>query len=931
MGYNCPICENELEIESIGDKKYRFICNNCDFGSSMPYPKTENKDEAYANVKKLAVNKIKEKDKVKKIGKRKKIVKELKRMLEPYSPHEEFTLPKSTPSTKDDSVGEKPHKKSELPIQPEDDREGRISDKKTVEFLKKISNVDDYNVVKTIPFESNEHEFVNIEKLKDVHPNLKKFITSEKKFEDGLYKHQVDSFNKITEKKNILITAPTASGKTESFLFPILNHIISYPQDESIVAAFVYPTKALAKDQSLRIKDYAEKFGVVVEIMDGDTIAKPDPETNVEDMDETKKIRLEILRRKPKILLTNFDFIHNRMWRKGVVDREFNDLFKNIKFLVIDEIHKYEGMHASHVHQIIQRMRRVYGKFTIIGASATIHDPKKFGGDLIGEPIEVINGKRRSGKLTLLILYPTKIGQKELMSDLTTKLLNDKHRVLCFSNSRMAAEEIAISVENKGGKIGVHRAGLLPDDREKVENEFKAGSLYGISATPTLEVGINIGDLDAVVSEYVPYQTLKQRIGRAGREGQDAYGFLILNPNDPISRFYYEHPDQYEFDNLDILLDPFNELIERIHIIFAAMDKPIADTEVEKSKEEEKPAEYSFEVSDRKYNSMQRQMQELIDHDILVRGDDGDYVVHPEISDLDLGNFSVRDIGMSVEIKKGDKKIGEWDIPMALEKLYKEAIYLHSKKVYRSIEFNTKIDKSMFKMLAKVREADNPKEVNTRTQPIVQKDYALHPMNERGEPLGEELVLDRIKTALWFLSINKAINEQYEYPRENKKVGRKVRVPTQLFGLRTTGIRIDFSSVSDQFRKIPEIAEDKIGVFHALEHLLIQSANMLAGGISGNLDGISKPELDVILIFDRSTNGGNGASKNLFLVMDEVFKRAYEIVNECDCKDGCPRCIHYNLCSLRNSNLNKPGAKSLLEKILGERRYKKPPETKDLV
>ena len=108
MGYNCPICEKELEIESIGDKKYYFKCNNCDF-ASMPYPKTENKDEAYANEKKLAVNKIKEKDKVKKIEKRKRIVKELEWMLESYSPHEEFTLPKSAPSTKDDSVGEKPH------------------------------------------------------------------------------------------------------------------------------------------------------------------------------------------------------------------------------------------------------------------------------------------------------------------------------------------------------------------------------------------------------------------------------------------------------------------------------------------------------------------------------------------------------------------------------------------------------------------------------------------------------------------------------------------------------------------------------------------------------------------------------------------------------------------------------------------------------
>ena len=106
---------------------------------------------------------------------------------------------------------------------------------------------------------------------------------------------------------------------------------------------------------------------------------------------------------------------------------------------------------------------------------------------------------------------------------------------------------------------------------------------------------------------------------------------------------------------------------------------------------------------------------------------------------------------------------------------------------------------------------------------------------------------------------------------------------------------------------------------------------MLAGSISSNLDGISMPGSNEILIFDRSTNGGNGASKSLFLIMEDVFKRALEIVEECPCDDGCPRCTHYYLCNEWNSNLNKSGAKSLLEKILGERRYKDPPETKDLV
>ena len=210
---------------------------------------------------------------------------------------------------------------------------------------------------------------------------------------------------KSSKEKNIIITSPTSSGKTESFLFPILNYIISNPKDEGVIAAFVYPTKALTQDQILRIEKIAKEFDVVVERIDGDT-GKIDPETNQElDLNERDKVRLEILQKKPKILLTNFDFIHTRMWRKQKVDQEFNNLFKNLKFLVIDEIHNYEGIHGAQIHHVIKRMKRVYGEFKIIGASATIHNPKKFGEALIGESVEVINGKGKSWKTNLSLYY----------------------------------------------------------------------------------------------------------------------------------------------------------------------------------------------------------------------------------------------------------------------------------------------------------------------------------------------------------------------------------------------------------------------------------------------------------------------------------------------------------------------------------------------
>ena len=903
----CPECgQDSFNRREVGKRSF-FSCDIKLCGhSSAPYPNSMSDEEILASISPIAQepppNSVIER--IEKAIDRKKLIREIQRILEPYLPDEEFEkkLPEKSLSSKNDGV--KKDVKSK-PIQSNDERDSKIPDEETKIFLEKISNLDDYNIAKIIPQESSEPEYEEIAKLENIHTKLEKYITG--KFKLGMYKHQVELFNKINNEENTVITSPTSSGKTESFLFPILNYILENPQSEGVIAALVYPTKALTQDQVSRIEKYAKEFDIEVERMDGDT---------------ENKDRETILKKKPKILLTNFDFIHHRLWRKNDVDIEFNKLFKNLKFLVIDEIHKYEGIHAAQVHHIIRRMRRMYGEFKIIGASATIHNPKKFCETLIGKQVQVISGKGRVGKITLFVLYPTKISQKELRAKLATSLVNEGRRVLCFSNSKMGAEELAIEIQEQGCEIGVHRAGLLQSERDNVIKNFKNKAISAVSATPTLEVGIDIGDIDAVVSEYVPYQTLKQRIGRAGRDGQESYGFLVLDPDDPISRFYYEHPDQYEYDNLEILLDPYNELIEKIHLIFSAMDNPISSSEIEKMKEEEN-------IHDN-YKTMKRHATDFIDHTILVPNNDGEYVPDSELlPDEKLRNFSVRDIGMSVDIMEGGKKIGEWDIPMALEKLYEKSIYLHSKKIYRSKGINLKTSP----IKSTVQKITDENEKHTRTSPKIEKfpafDAETHPFLDEKELFGKKVdSQNSIITKLWFLTINKVIREQYVKNKKDRK-GWSEGLEPFTYGLRTTGIEINLSNIHG-LSQIPEYMQNKTGVFHALEHLLIQSANMLAGGISGNLDGISEPKNDSIIIFDRSTNGGNGASRKLFLVMEEVFKRAREIVEKCDCEDGCPRCTHYNLCNERNSNLNKSGAKSLLKLILGETRYKSPQKEKNV-
>ena len=145
--------------------------------------------------------------------------------------------------------------------------------------------------------------------------------------------------------------------------------------------------------------------------------------------------------------------------------------------------------------------------------------------------------------------------------------------------------------------------------------------------------------------------------------------------------------------------------------------------------------------------------------------------------------------------------------------------------------------------------------------------------------------------------------------------------PDFIFGLITTGIVIDFVPLLSEIKNSPDILQNKSAVFHTFEHLLIHAGNMLAGGISSDVDGISQPEQNRIIIFDRSANGGNGACKSLFLILEEVFKRANEIVNICNCDDGCPRCIQYYQCSEFNTNLRKDSVKTLFKIILKDEKF----------
>ncbi|MDE1832584.1 MAG: DEAD/DEAH box helicase, partial [Thaumarchaeota archaeon] len=439
------------------------------------------------------------------------------------------------------------------------------------------------------------------------------------------YKFQEDAIHHIVSGDNIVITAPTASGKTESFVIPIIERIGNSKNPVSTIQAiFVYPTKSLSRDQHPKIKEIADKMDIRCAVFDGDT---------------KQMERGEILVNPPQVIITNFDVLHYHLWHRT----RFAALFNTTKFLAVDEAHVYSGIFGSNVHYIIKRLKRIAPKLQMVAASATLENALQFCQILFGVKMIQVSGSGKKGKIEFSMLFPSLITQRALMIDILKKLTSKQHKTLVFTNSHLNSELLALQARRQKIDIKVHRAGLMANYRRSVENLFKTDKLLAISATPTLELGIDVGNVDGVISSTIPVNRLTQRIGRAARKGQGGYAFLILG-NDPISQYYKNHPADYFEDVEQMYIDPKNPFVEEFQVIAMACDKPIAKHELPEHKD----------VIDRHVGAGSL---------VLI---ENRYVPNYDQIQSILEDYSIRGIGRSIDIFLNGKKVGERVLPIAL-------------------------------------------------------------------------------------------------------------------------------------------------------------------------------------------------------------------------------------------------------------------------
>src|SRR5579862_9242247 len=391
----------------------------------------------------------------------------------------------------------------------------------------------------------------------------------------ALYAHQREAWDLAARGRNLIVTTGTASGKTLAFTLPVLDALAREPKNRAL---YLYPTKALAQDQYRTLSSY-RLSRLRPAIYDGDT--------------PTEQRRL--IRQSANVILSNPDMLH-----VGVLPHHdrWGDVLANLRYVVIDEAHVYRGVFGSHVANVVRRLRRLVASYgsepQFLLASATMSNPGELAQQLLGAPVTVVADDAAPRAERTIVLWNPPLLDAELgtrgsalaeAAKLQAGLVSRGLRTLTFAKSRKAAELVhRFTAERLGddSKLSPYRAGYTAGQRREIERRLACGELLGVSSTDALELGIDIGLLDAVISVGFPgtIASLRQQWGRAGRRG---HGLAVLVASeDALDQYFMREPDKLLGRRVEAaILDHANPRVLAGHVQAAAYEAPIDDRDAE--------------------------------------------------------------------------------------------------------------------------------------------------------------------------------------------------------------------------------------------------------------------------------------------------------------------------------------------------------------
>lgn len=746
-------------------------------------------------------------------------------------------------------------------------------------FLSKIENDPNYQrqiIFKTrIPAKQARYGTLGF----DLEPELTKWLEQRN---IRLYSHQVAALNTIHAGKNVVITTPTASGKTLIFSLAVANMIA---QKRATTALFLYPTKALSNDQMKKLEEINKVLNGKLRpyIYDGDTPSEQRPG----------------IRNFAHVIISNPYAFHQYLdWHP-----KWDRFFRNLRYIVIDEAHTYRGVFGSNVAQLLRRLTRILNHYgaspQYILSSATINNPDSFASKLIGLPVTTIyEDGAEYGPKHLVLWNPPFIDKFHLNKrsphqetrDLIVRHIQETFQILCFTLSRRMAELVAIWVKQDlvsqnldPTQIMTYRAGYLPQERRVIERKLRTREIQGVVSTNALEVGIDIGNLDAVLLSGFPGTIIStwQQFGRVGRIAQRSSLATLILFEDPLQQFLGKHPDYFLGRNPEsAIIDLENPYILKGHILCAAAELPLTLKEIEKIWGDE-----GIKII------QELRMEKLVK--IVPAGITSNSPERP--AGIVSLNSAFTD---TIEVLVHGTLLETMSIPQAYREAHDGAILIHQGETYLVESLN----------LSKKQVKASPIEVDYYTEVLSVSDVTVV-TTLLSKHIGFPLYYGEVKvTEIYHSYRKKTYDEVFDI------------IPLELPSLEFITKAIWIEIPQEIVETIQAGSFDFAGGLHAMEHATIALSPLYAMCDRWDIGGVSYPQYIIdkktkVFIYDAFP-GGIGISEQLFEKCEILLENVLELIQECECSDGCPSCVQSPKCGNDNFPLDKNVAALILKELL---------------
>jgi DEAD/DEAH box helicase domain-containing protein len=700
-----------------------------------------------------------------------------------------------------------------------------------------------------------------------------------------LYSHQRTSWDALQEGKHIVVVTPTASGKTLCYNLPVLNAILL---DASSRAIYLFPTKALSQDQKAELDEIIDLLpeGIKIHTYDGDT-----------PQDARKSIRSV-----GQIILTNPDMLHT-----GILPHhtKWINVFKNLKYIIIDELHNYRGIFGSHLANVLRRLKRIaafYGSSPqFILCTATIANPIEMAERMIEEPVTLVsnNGAPR-GEKYFIFYTPPVVNQflgirRSYINEsrrVATVFLKNNLQTIVFAQSRLNTEVLLTYLKEETektiqdeGLIRGYRGGYLPLKRREIEKGLREGKILGVVSTNALELGIDIGSLDVAVLAGYPgtIASTWQRAGRAGRKTGKSAAVLVASSS-PLDQFIVNHPEYFFSKSPErALINPDNLSILVSHVECASFELPFSDGE--------------------KFGRMDiAEILKFLEEENLLHHSKEKWYWTSDAYPAD--GVSLRSISSDnfvvVDTSQETKAIAEVDFSSALTTLHPKAIYMCEGEQY----FVEKLDFDQRKARVKKTDVDYFTDAIDYTKIKILDVFDRKKLDRCQVSHGEVHVATQVvgfKKIKFFTMENVGAGNLSLPQNEMHTTAYWLTIPASLIQ------RLPFSS--------DEKINGLFGLAYLLHHVspLFMMCDLHDVGVSigDNMTGESVPPRDIplkiapseeqpifmepdfepnIFIYDNYP-GGIGLSPALFELEKTLLQHCLKTISICPCREGCPSCV----------------------------------------